>query len=47
MTADVLIAEGYDRKDGVSTVPDAPGVGLRLDEKRFEQAVKPVLDLRA
>ncbi|GMU21080.1 MAG: racemase [Phycisphaerae bacterium] len=45
MTSDLLIAEGYDRKNGLSTVPDVPGVGLRLKEARFADA-KVHLDLK-
>src|SRR5215212_10216148 len=35
----VLRAEGYDRKDGASTVPAAPGCGLFIDEKAFASEV--------
>ncbi len=31
----VLIAEGYEILDGRSSVPDAPGFGLKIDEGRF------------
>ncbi|QDT39479.1 enolase C-terminal domain-like protein [Stratiformator vulcanicus] len=46
LSSDLLIADGYEIKDGHITVPDAPGFGLRLDEKRFANA-KVNFDLRA
>jgi L-alanine-DL-glutamate epimerase-like enolase superfamily enzyme len=42
----VLIAEGYDRKDGATTVPDTPGFGLRIDEPAFASDVKVRFDLK-
>jgi L-alanine-DL-glutamate epimerase-like enolase superfamily enzyme len=42
----VLIVDGYDRKDGTSTVPDAPGFGLRIDEAAFASDVKVRFDLK-
>jgi len=42
----VLIAEGYDRKDGISTVPPAAGFGLSIDEKAFAAGAKIRFDLR-
>ncbi|HBY60498.1 MAG TPA: hypothetical protein DEH78_11795 [Solibacterales bacterium] len=32
---DVLIAEGYQFKDGLYTVPDRPGLSLQVDEKLY------------
>lgn len=46
LTSRVLIADGYDRKDGASTVPDAPGFGLRIDERAFASDVKVWFDLK-
>jgi len=46
LTTRVLIAEGYDRKNGSSTVPDSPGFGLRIDEKAFAMDVKVRFDLK-
>jgi L-alanine-DL-glutamate epimerase-like enolase superfamily enzyme len=43
----VLVAEGYDRKDGSTTVPDAPGFGLSLNEQAFAGDVKVRYDVRA
>ena len=42
----VLIAEGYDRKDGATTVSDAPGFGLRIDENAIASDVKVRFDLK-
>jgi L-alanine-DL-glutamate epimerase-like enolase superfamily enzyme len=35
----VLIAEGYSRKNGFATLPDTPGFGLSIDEKAFARDV--------
>ena len=41
-----LIADGYQRKDGASSVPDKPGFGLTLHKEKFAAQVKPTFDLR-
>lgn len=41
----VLVADGYDRRDGTTSVPDAPGFGLGIDAAAFA-GVKPRFDLR-
>jgi len=41
----ILIAEGYEVRDGCSTVPDAPGFGLRIDEDKFAGNVRVNFDL--
>jgi len=46
LTSDVLIYDGYRIADGVCSVPDAPGFGLALDERRFAR-VTVNFDLRA
>jgi L-alanine-DL-glutamate epimerase-like enolase superfamily enzyme len=46
LSSRVLVAEGYDRKDGQTTVPSAPGFGLSLDEKAFASDIKARFDLR-
>jgi L-alanine-DL-glutamate epimerase-like enolase superfamily enzyme len=46
LASDVLIAEGYKIEGGVCSVPDAPGFGLAIDEKRFAK-VRPLFDLKA
>jgi len=35
LSNDVLIAEGYKIRDGSCSVPDGPGLGLRIDEEKF------------
>jgi D-galactarolactone cycloisomerase len=45
LTSRVLRAGGYIRKDGSSTVPDAPGCGLSIDEKAFASEVNIRFDL--
>ena len=46
LSTDMLVAEGYDRKDGRSSVPAAPGFGLSIDEKKFASDVKVRFDLK-
>jgi len=41
----VLIAEGYNIRDGSCGVPDAPGFGLRIDENKFATSVRVNFDL--
>ena len=43
----VLIADGYELRDGYSSVPDAPGFGLKLNEDKFAATVRINFDLRA
>ncbi|MHC4173400.1 MAG: enolase C-terminal domain-like protein [Planctomycetota bacterium] len=43
----VLIANGYEIRDGYSSVPDAPGFGLKLNEDKFAATVRINFDLRA
>jgi len=38
LLTDLLTADGYAIKDGAVTVPDTPGVSLKLNEKRFKNA---------
>jgi L-alanine-DL-glutamate epimerase-like enolase superfamily enzyme len=40
LATDVLVAEGYAIKDGLATVPDAPGFGLSLVDAKFADGVK-------
>ena len=42
----VLIADGYKLRDGYSSVPDAPGFGLKLNEDKFAATVRINFDLR-
>lgn len=46
LTSRVLIADGYERKEGMTTVHDSHGFGLRLDEKAFSDEAKVRFDLR-
>lgn len=47
LETDILTAGGYSIKDGLASVPDAPGFGLGIDENRFAAAIKPRFDLKA
>ena len=47
LASDVLIADGYAIKDGLATVPDAPGFGLKLHEANFTRDTKITFDLEA
>src|SRR5262245_21527330 len=42
----VLELEGYERKDGTSTVSDAPGFGLSINAKAFAEDAKVRFDLK-
>lgn len=46
LDTDVLVADGYAIKEGSSSVPDAPGFGLAIDESKFA-GVRVNFDLRA
>jgi len=46
LSTEVLIAEGYERKDGSSSVPAVPGFGLSIDEKKFASDAKVHFDLK-
>jgi len=35
-----LIVDGYEIRDGYSSIPDAPGFGLRIDEDKFATSVR-------
>jgi L-alanine-DL-glutamate epimerase-like enolase superfamily enzyme len=41
----VLLAEGYERKEGATTVPAAPGFGLAFDEKAFAKEAQVRFDV--
>jgi L-alanine-DL-glutamate epimerase-like enolase superfamily enzyme len=45
LESDLLLADGYAVKEGFSTVPEAPGFGLKLDEQKFASAIRPKFDL--
>jgi L-alanine-DL-glutamate epimerase-like enolase superfamily enzyme len=46
LSNDVLKVEGYERKDGKSTVSSAPGFGLALDETAFTRNVQVRFEVR-
>jgi len=46
LTTDVLVAEGFERKEGSSSVPSASGIGLSIDERKFATEVKARFDLK-
>ncbi len=46
LTSETINADGYKIADGRCTVPDSPGFGLKLDEKRLAD-LKPQFDLKA
>ena len=47
LSTPVLIADGYTVKDGLASVPDSPGFGLKLDEEKFSKEVKINFDLKS
>ena len=42
----VLIADGYDIRNGSASVPDAPGFSLKIDEDKFASTVRVNFDLK-
>jgi L-alanine-DL-glutamate epimerase-like enolase superfamily enzyme len=46
LSTDVLVAEGYDREGGTSSVPAAPGFGLSVAREKFAGGVKVRFDLK-
>jgi D-galactarolactone cycloisomerase len=40
-TCDLILAEGYEFRDGYYTVSDAPGLGIRIDETLYRQKSEP------
>jgi L-alanine-DL-glutamate epimerase-like enolase superfamily enzyme len=46
VTTDVILTDGYARKEGRATVPAAPGFGLTIDEVKFASNVKVRFDLK-
>jgi L-alanine-DL-glutamate epimerase-like enolase superfamily enzyme len=45
LSTPVLVAEGYERKEGATTVPAAAGFGLSIDEKAFAAEAKVRFDV--
>jgi len=46
LSTDMLIADGYEIKDGICSVPAAPGFGLALDEDKFRSQARVRFDLK-
>lgn len=46
LTTDVLVADGYEIKDGKAIVPDKPGFGLAVNEEKFAKQVKVLFDVK-
>lgn len=46
LSNEVLIADGYEIRDGYASVPDSPGFGLRIDEDAFATAVRVNFELK-
>lgn len=46
LTSRVLVADGYERNDGSSTMPDVPGFGLAINEQAFASDIKVRFDLQ-
>ncbi len=46
LSSAALVAEGYERKEGASSVPDCPGFGLSLNEQAFAREVKVRFNLK-
>lgn len=47
LSTEVLRTEGYAIREGLATVPDAPGFGWALDEARFASEARVLFDLKA
>jgi L-alanine-DL-glutamate epimerase-like enolase superfamily enzyme len=45
LTNDVILARGYEIKDGGCSVPPAPGFGLAVNEAKFRSHAKIRFDL--
>ena len=41
----VLTAEGYEIRNGLASVPDAPGFGLKINEEKFTTKARVNFDL--
>jgi L-alanine-DL-glutamate epimerase-like enolase superfamily enzyme len=46
LLADLLVADGYEIKDGICSVPAVPGFGLALDEDKFASSARVRFDLK-
>lgn len=46
LSTELLIADGYEIKDGTCSVPATPGFGLALDEEKFRSQARVRFDLK-
>lgn len=46
LSNNVLVFDGYDRKEGITTVPTTPGFGFKLNEQAFASDAKVRFDVR-
>ena len=47
LSSDVLVADGYEIRDGYATLPPTSGFGLRIDDRCFPSEVTVKFDLKA
>lgn len=47
LTNDVIRSEGYSIRDGMATIPAAPGFGLAINEDKFASDAKVLFDLKS
>lgn len=47
LVSDVIVAEGYQIKDGMVSVPDSAGFGLSIDEAAFDREAEVRFDVKA
>jgi L-alanine-DL-glutamate epimerase-like enolase superfamily enzyme len=46
LSNEVLIADGYKIQNGLASVPEAPGFGLKIDEDKFSMKARVKFDFR-
>ncbi|HEV3342737.1 MAG TPA: mandelate racemase/muconate lactonizing enzyme family protein [Pirellulales bacterium] len=47
LASDVIVADGYQIKDGLASLPEAPGFGLSIDEGAFGREAEIRFDVKA
>jgi L-alanine-DL-glutamate epimerase-like enolase superfamily enzyme len=47
LTNDLIVAEGYEIKDGTCSVPEVPGFGLTINEEKFRSDAVVRFDIKA
>ena len=45
LASEVLVADGYEIRNGFSSVPDAPGFGLKINEEKFATKARVNFDI--